>query len=70
MPNELSRLLTPQETAGLLGLAVGTLAVWRCTRRVVLPFVRAGRLIRYDPRDVAAFVASRREPAEAKAAAR
>lgn len=64
------RLLTPEQVAEQLSIAPGTLAVWRCTRRVVLPWVRVGRHVRYLPEDVDAFVASRREPAGPKAAAR
>jgi hypothetical protein len=55
----LRRLLTPLETAGLLGVAVETLNLWRCTRRVVLPFVHVGRRVRYRPEDIEHFIASR-----------
>jgi len=54
-----ARLLTPQETAELLGVAVGTLTMWRTTRRVVLPYVRVGRHVRYKPEDVRRFVEDR-----------
>ena len=54
-----ARLLTPDETADLLGIAKNTLTMWRCTRRVVLPFVKVGRHIRYTPEAIAAFVAER-----------
>ncbi len=53
---EIQRLLTPRETANILGVAVDTLTIWRCTRRVVLPFVKFGRSVRYKPEDVARFV--------------
>jgi excisionase family DNA binding protein len=56
----IQRLLTPTETAELLGVARETLAMWRCTRRVELPFVRVGRCVRYLPEDVQRFVAARR----------
>jgi len=50
------RLLTPSEAAAFLGLQVQTLALWRCTGRVNLPYVRCGRSIRYKPQDLATFV--------------
>jgi excisionase family DNA binding protein len=59
------RLLTPKETADLLGVAETTLAIWRCTRRVVLPFVKIGKFVRYKPDDVSAFVAERTRTATA-----
>src|SRR5689334_20332373 len=49
-----SRLLTPKETARLLGVSVATLAVWRCTKRYQLSHVNIGRLIRYRVEDVIA----------------
>jgi excisionase family DNA binding protein len=52
-------LLTPEEVAEYLGVSVETLNVWRCTKRYNLPYVKAGRLVRYRRADVEAFVASR-----------
>ncbi len=52
----LPELLTPRETGKALGVTEGTLAVWRCTRRYPLPYVKAGRLVRYRATDVAAFI--------------
>jgi len=54
-------LLTPAQTAKLLGVTVATLATWRCTRRYPLPWVRVGRSIKYRQEDVAAFIESRLE---------
>jgi hypothetical protein len=48
------RLLTPKETARLLGVSVQTLAVWRCKNRYGLPYVRLGRLIKYRSDVIAA----------------
>lgn len=47
--------LTPEETARTLNTTVGTLAVWRSTRRYDLPFVKYPSCIRYLRTDVAAF---------------
>jgi excisionase family DNA binding protein len=54
-----ARLLTPDETAELLGIARGTLTMWRATRRVILPYVKVGSHVRYKPEDVQKFVESR-----------
>ena len=53
------RLLTKEEVSGILGITVGTLAVWRATKRYNLPYVKSGRLIRYREEDVQAFIDSR-----------
>ena len=51
--------LSPVEVATILGVTEGTLAVWRCTKRYQLPFVKIGRKIFYRSEDVKAFVESR-----------
>jgi len=51
--------LTSTEVADILGVTEGTLAVWRCTKRYCLPFVRIGRKIFYRSEDVKTFVESR-----------
>ncbi len=55
----LPKLLKPAEVADILGVDVETLNVWRCTRRYDLPYVKTGRLVRYRPADVAAFIEAR-----------
>ena len=60
-PSPLDPLLTPQEVASYLHVTPGTLAVWRCTRRYPLAFVRVGSKIFYRASAVAAFVAVREE---------
>ena len=54
-----SNLMTPEQVAEYLGVSTETLNVWRCTKRYNLPYVKAGRLVRYRLADVEAFVASR-----------
>ncbi len=49
-------LLSPRDTAKVLGVSTGTLTVWRCVGRYNLPFVRVGRKIMYRPEDVQAFI--------------
>lgn len=60
MPNVFpSNLMTPEQVADYLGVSVETLNVWRCTKRYNLPYVKAGRLVRYRLQDIEAFVTSR-----------
>lgn len=56
-----SILLTTQQVSEILGISVGTLAVWRTTKRYNLPYVKSGRLVRYREEDVHAFINSRIE---------
>ena len=57
----IEKLLTPQNVADMLGVGVDTLNVWRATRRYDLPYIKAGRLVRYRLDDVMAFIESRRQ---------
>lgn len=54
-----SNLLSPKAVSDILGVTVGTLAVWRTTNRYNLPYVKSGRLVRYREQDVEAFISSR-----------
>ncbi len=54
-----SKLLTKEEVSDILGVSVGTLAVWRATKRYNLPYVKSGRLVRYRIEDIEAFIKSR-----------
>jgi len=54
-----SNLMTPEQVSNYLGVSIETLNVWRCTKRYNLPYVKAGRLVRYRIEDVEAFIASR-----------
>ena len=49
-------LLTPRQVAERLGVAVQTLAKWRCLRATGIPFRRVGRSVRYLERDVSAYI--------------
>lgn len=48
--------LTPKQTAQLLNVPVATLAVWRSTNRVVLPFFKLGHHVRYRRSDLENFI--------------
>ena len=52
-------LLTPDQVSERLAVSVGTLTVWRCTRRVILPYVKVGRAVRYKCSDIEKFIAAR-----------
>jgi len=54
--NPIPNLLTPENVAGLLDVKVETLAVWRCTNRIDLPYVKIGNLVRYKPKDVMDYI--------------
>jgi predicted site-specific integrase-resolvase len=49
-------LLTPKKAAETLGVAIGILAVWRCTARYPLPFVKIGRRVMYREQDINNFI--------------
>lgn len=48
--------LTPKQTAELLNVPEATLAVWRSTNRVVLPFFKLGSHVRYRRSDLERFI--------------
>lgn len=52
-PNE---LLTRREAAAYLGVTEQTLAIWKCTGRYNLPFLKIGRLVKYEVADWDAFL--------------
>ncbi|MER2511027.1 MAG: helix-turn-helix domain-containing protein [Nitrosomonas ureae] len=52
-------LFTPIETAEYIGATEKTLAVWRCTGRYAIPFIKVGRLVKYRKSDLDTWLASR-----------
>lgn len=54
-----SALMTPAQAAAYMGVEVATLAVWRCTGRYALPYLKVGRLVRYRQSDLDAFLKTR-----------
>ena len=52
-------LLTPEQAAEYLHVAPDTLAVWRCTGRYDLKFVKIGSRVFYDESDLEEFILSR-----------
>lgn len=56
---KVSQLLTAQQTADLLQIDVGTLAVWRCKKQYQhLRYVKIGNRVRYRAEDVQQFIDS------------
>lgn len=48
--------LTPREAAAFLNVPEATLAVWRSTNRVVMPFFKMGHHVRYRRTDLERFI--------------
>ncbi len=59
-------LLAPERTAEIIGVGVKTLEIWRI-RGQGPAFIRAGRSIKYDPRDLDAWIQSRRATSTSQA---
>jgi len=51
-------LLKPNDAANILGVTIGTLAVWRATGRYPLLFIKIGKNVMYRSGDIDAFIAS------------
>jgi len=54
--NESENLWDPEQAARYLGVKLETLAVWRCTKRYYLPYIKVGRLVKYRIDDLDAFI--------------
>lgn len=57
-PNE---LLTRKKTAQLMKLSEHTLAVWSCSGRYDLPYIKIGTSVRYRVADINAWLEARSE---------
>lgn len=53
------QLLTPAGFASEYGIPEGTQAVWRCTGRYSLPYLKIGRLVRYRRSEIEAWLSAR-----------
>jgi excisionase family DNA binding protein len=49
-------LLTRKQAAEYLGCKESTLAIWTCTKRYPLPYVKIGKNVRYRLSDVMDFI--------------
>lgn len=54
-----SPLFTRKKAADYLGIKPHTLAVWACTKRHPLPYIKVGRLVKYRKADLDAFLLGR-----------
>lgn len=64
MDQSIEPLLSDEQVASTLKVSVETLAAWRHTGRVQLPYVRiGGRIVRYKKSDVLAFIDAGHQPA-------
>lgn len=54
-----TQLVDDPTATAFLGLAPGTLNVWRATKRHPLPYVKIGRRVMYRMSDLEAFIESR-----------
>lgn len=52
-------LLNSNEAAAHIGVMPSTLAVWRCTKRYPIPYLKVGRLVKYRRTDLDAYLMSR-----------
>ena len=52
-------LLTSEQAADYICVAPDTLAVWRCTNRYDIPYIKIGRKVRYNELDLLAFIEQR-----------
>jgi Helix-turn-helix domain len=52
-------LLTPKQAAALLGVAVNTLAIWRCKKRYSLRYIKVGANVRYRRGEIDRFLDER-----------
>jgi excisionase family DNA binding protein len=51
--------VAPSDAAKYLGVSEQTLAIWRCTKRYPLNYIKVGRLVRYRVTDLDAFLEQR-----------
>ena len=54
-----NKLLTTKEAADYIGVLPGTLGIWRCTKRHMIPFIKVGRLVKYRKSDLDTFLDQR-----------
>jgi predicted DNA-binding transcriptional regulator AlpA len=52
-------LLSPKQVEADYGIPVGTQAIWRSTKRYAIPYIKLGRLVRFDRATIETWLASR-----------
>lgn len=61
MNNTVDEVMTTQEVAEYLKVPVKLLEQWRWSKAVNLPFIKLGRLVRYNKSDVDKYLQSKKE---------
>jgi hypothetical protein len=59
IPVPTEELLTSKQAAALLGVAVNTLAIWRCKKRYSLRYIKVGANVRYRRGEIDRFLDER-----------
>lgn len=54
-----TELLSTHQASIYIGVSLGTLEVWRCTKRYQIPFIKVGRLVKYRKSALDDFLAQR-----------
>ena len=54
--NKQEALINRQQAAAMLGCKATTLAIWKCTNRHALPYIKIGKNIRYRVSDIKDFI--------------
>ena len=49
-------MLSRQEAAAFLSIRIGTLVMWKSTKRYALPYIKVGRHVRYRASDLMNFL--------------
>lgn len=52
-------MLNREEAAAFLSMKIGTLAMWKSTKRYSLPYIKVGRHVRYRASDLINFLESK-----------
>ncbi len=50
------KMLDRKQAAEFLGIKENTLAIWKCTKRYPLPYIKIGRYVRYRVSDLVKFI--------------
>lgn len=56
---KVDKLLDTLQASIYLGVTKGTLDTWRSSKKYKLPYVKVGRLVKYDQRDLDVFTKNR-----------
>ena len=55
----ITKLLTQEEVADVLGISPGTLAQWRCEGKSILKYIKIGGAVRYKESDLHEYISIR-----------